>query len=182
MRKKLRRNSGFTLIELMIAVVMVSILTAIAIPAVMKWLPNYRVKAAARDLYSNMQKAKMEAIKGNRTMEIRFDNSVAPGFYYFDTDDNDNYTNGEFRIDLKNYNSGVDFGTGNATKNWNGDDCTPIPASQIKFYSKGTANNRSVYLENQSHDICYAITAGTAGSIKLRKYNGKTPFSTSDWN
>jgi len=127
-----------------------------------------------------MQKAKIEAIKGHITVEIRFDNTVAPGFYYFDTTDDDSYTNGEFRIDLKNYKSDVDFGTGNATKNWNNDNCTQ--AAQIKFYSKGTANNRSVYLENKNHDICYAITAKTAGSIKLRKYNGKTQVSSSNWD
>jgi len=72
MRKKRGRNSGFTLIELIIAIGMISILSAIAIPSAMKWLPNYRLKAAARDLYSNMQKAKVEAVKRNTDVLIIF--------------------------------------------------------------------------------------------------------------
>ena len=47
----MRKKSGFTLIELIIVIGMISLLTSIAIPAVMKWLPNYRLKAAVRDLY-----------------------------------------------------------------------------------------------------------------------------------
>ncbi len=72
MRKQLRKTSGFTLIELIIAIGMIGILTAIAIPNVMQWLPDYRLKAAAMDLYSDMQKAKIEAVKSNKNVLINF--------------------------------------------------------------------------------------------------------------
>ena len=72
MRKNLQKSSGFTLIELMIAIGIISILASIAVPAVMNWLPNYRLKAAARNLYSNMQKAKLEAVKRNTDAVISF--------------------------------------------------------------------------------------------------------------
>jgi hypothetical protein len=35
-----------------------------------------------------MQKARMEAVKENKKIKIRFDVSKKPGFYYFDTDNN----------------------------------------------------------------------------------------------
>lgn len=66
------KNSGFSLIELIIILGMISVVSAIAFPSFMKWLPNYRLKAAVRDLYSNMQKARMEAVKTNQNVLIEF--------------------------------------------------------------------------------------------------------------
>ena len=164
----------------MAAIGIIGILTAIAVPSIINWLPNYKLKAAARDLVSNMQKARMQAVKENNNIIMRFDGSINPGFYYFDTDNNNAYTAGEYRIDLSTYGSGVDYGTGNAALNWNGDNCTQ--AASITFYSRGTSNSRTIYIQNKNNDICYAITARLSGSIKLRKYNGRLPFNKNNWN
>ena len=56
----------------MIAISIIAILTAIAVPNIISWLPNYRLKSAARDLVSNMQKARMEAVKRNVTVVLDF--------------------------------------------------------------------------------------------------------------
>jgi Tfp pilus assembly protein FimT len=44
----------------------------------MKWLPNMRLKGASQDLMGDLQRAKAEAIKRNREIEIEF-NTVACG-------------------------------------------------------------------------------------------------------
>ena len=71
------RQAGFTLVELMIVIVVIAILSAIAVPNIINSLPNYRLKAAARDMISNFQKAKMEAVKANKDVIIQF----TPGAY-----------------------------------------------------------------------------------------------------
>ena len=67
------RESGFTAMELMVVIAIIGIMAAIAIPGFSTWLPNYRLKTAARDLYSNMQKTKVGAIKSNSDWAIVFD-------------------------------------------------------------------------------------------------------------
>ena len=179
-KARCHRQAGFTMVELMIVIVVIAILSAIAVPNIISWLPNYRLKSAARDLFSNMQKARMQAVKENKNIVTRFDSVINPEIYYFDADNNNAYTPGEYKIDLSTYKSGVDYGTGNAASNWNGDNCTR--ASSITFNSRGSSNSGTIYIQNKNNDICYAITVVSTGSTKLRKYNGRLPFNKNNWN
>jgi type IV fimbrial biogenesis protein FimT len=165
-----RSEKGFTLVEVIVVCVIVGILSSIAIPTYFKWLPGMRLKQAARDLYSNMQLARIQALKDNANVSVRFD--TGNDFYYYDLDGNNAYTAGEFQISVAGYESGVSFGKGNAVNNWNGDAITSDAPAEISFTNSGTANAGSVYLENEEQDICYAITVITSGSIKLRKFSG----------
>ncbi len=72
------KNKGFTLVELLTAVVIIAILGSIALPLIMSWLPNMRLKAAARDIYSTMQKTKSEAIQRNNCISTTFTTVTFP--------------------------------------------------------------------------------------------------------
>ena len=101
--------SGFTLIELLIVVIILSILTAIAIPTFSVWLPNYRLKSAARDMYSHFQTTKMRAIKENRNCTVTFNQPVAGVTYdyvcYVDADTDLEYDAGETVFAKRNFNA-----------------------------------------------------------------------------
>ncbi len=76
--KKLRfkNEDGLSLVELMIVVAIIAVLTAIMIPAVLAYLPSYRLKAAAQDLVGNFQLAKVTAIKRNTLCTMVFNQAV----------------------------------------------------------------------------------------------------------
>lgn len=199
-------RAGFTLVELMVTLAVIAIVAALAAPSLMMMTPDMALRSAARDLYSKLYEAKIRAIKENKRISMRFNGS----YYYIDLDGNTSYrpsvidtftdTNGddvynpgepftdvdgnkvysgETAINFTDYGYGVDRGTSNATANWNGDPCAQ--AGVITFNSRGTSNSGSIYLENLNRDVSFAVTVVSAGSIRIRKYSGATPFNRNFW-
>ncbi|MEW6671452.1 MAG: GspH/FimT family pseudopilin [Thermodesulfobacteriota bacterium] len=87
----MRKQSGFTIVELLIIIALMATVTAIAIPNFIQWLPNYRLRSASQDLLSNFQKAKLASVKNNTNVAVCFksDNSGYTAF----VDTNINYAN-----------------------------------------------------------------------------------------
>ncbi|MFO7753666.1 MAG: GspH/FimT family pseudopilin, partial [Desulfobacteraceae bacterium] len=90
---QLSDKNGFTLIELMVTVAIIGIVASFAISSLNNLLPRYRVKSAARQVRADLQDAKMEAVKQNRTVLVDFNvaGSGNPGscITCFDTDSDD---------------------------------------------------------------------------------------------
>jgi type II secretory pathway pseudopilin PulG len=180
--------SAFTILEVMVVVCMIAILAAIAIPAYSSWVPDYRLRNAARDLYSNLQRAKMGAIKNNTEWRVFFDNAVSPGRYFLCSGSGVDLTwNGppamggdddlEMTFNLSAY-KGIDFGNGNAGSQIAGFGTGNAFGSPIDFVTdaanftpRGTVNLRGfVYLTN-TKGTCYAVgTPSPAGVIVLRRW------------
>lgn len=68
----MRGEKGFTLIELLIAISIISILSAVAVLNTPDILANYRVRGAARQIYSDMQLARLRAIKEGKEWVVDF--------------------------------------------------------------------------------------------------------------
>lgn len=178
-------HDGFTILEVMIVITILAITMAIAIPGFIGWLPDNRLKGAARDLYSNMQLAKMGAIKANADWAIVFnDPNHAQNSYTIYSDDggDDDWTDGdeveEKTVILTNYKSGVAYGHGNAVNPvggvFGGDNIsyTPDNPSIAVFNSRGTCKGGYVYLENKKNTTTYAVGTQTTGIIRLLRWTG----------
>ncbi|MBU1208120.1 MAG: prepilin-type N-terminal cleavage/methylation domain-containing protein [Proteobacteria bacterium] len=65
-------QKGFTLVELLIAIAIAAILAAIAIPHTGTIVNTYRLNGAARVVWSDLQNAKMTAVKENKSVKVNF--------------------------------------------------------------------------------------------------------------
>lgn len=83
---------GFTLLEVMIAVSIVGILAAFAMPSFTYTIQNNRVKTAASDAHMSMLLARSEAIKLNEDVTIT---PIAGGWQVSYADDDDTDTDAE---------------------------------------------------------------------------------------
>jgi len=69
----MRKDSGFTLMEIMVVIGIVGILSAIAIPSYFQWLPRHQVGNAARTVMSTLEFARINAVKTNADVTVNFD-------------------------------------------------------------------------------------------------------------
>ena len=136
--ENMRNQSGFTLIEAMIVIAVIGLMAAVAVTNSLSYLPDKRLKSAARDLHSNLQKAKGLASKTNTPHAVFFD-TVAGNYQILtdpgpdgnwgtgdDTDDHPGPDGLHGNADdipeprpvtLANYKSNVAYGHGNAATN-----------------------------------------------------------------
>ncbi len=73
----MKSSKGFTLIELMIATSIVTILLAVAIPNIIVWVNTQRFNGAVRDIHATIEATRQRAVKENGQGIIEFNKNGA---------------------------------------------------------------------------------------------------------
>ena len=157
MSKKSR--AGFTLIELLVVMVVLSVLATVAIPTFTRWYPNYRLRTAAREIYSTFQTARMAAIKtGNASTfgAVTFDTGNKTYMAFIDEDDNWVPTGTERILKQVTLPDDVDY-----------NDIT-LASDRTRFNSRGLVTGGTGYVKLvNDNGRTQKITVWTAGNIEI---------------
>lgn len=78
----MKRNKGFSLIEILITISLISILIAVLTPNIKTWRDNQRLSASAESIRSLFERAKMEAIKNQANVAISFNTGIGSAGSY----------------------------------------------------------------------------------------------------
>ena len=175
--KSMRKNSGFTLIELVIVIVVLVILAAVSVPIFLSWLPEYRLRSAADDLYAHLQHSKIQAIRNNNNWALQFVESSNSYTIYSDYKDSSDTGTAVRTINLSDHGSGVGYGNGNAPQNATG---AAAPFNNVTYLNNWVVFNRRgmvnilgyVYLSNNAGSARAVGTPAMAGVVRLRRWAG----------
>ena len=108
----MKEAKGFTITELLIAVAVLGIAAAVAVPNYNDWAVKSRVNSAARELYTELHLARMKAISENNNYVITF-NTSAHSYSIYDDDDSKGHQGSELvkTINIAARHEGVGYGS-----------------------------------------------------------------------
>jgi len=159
-----RKNSGFTLVEMMIVVAIMAILFAAAIPSLHKYRQNADLKAAAQNIAADIAVLKSRAMSDRLTYRMTFNTGTAtyqigreeaPGSGSFEDIGDPKYVNAD---------AGGCITMTRAAFSGN-------PGNRLRFNVRGTTNNGRIELENQRGSVATVtinITGRTHISFAMR--------------
>ena len=143
----MQKTFGFTLMELMVTIAIIAILSAIAIPNFIAWIPKFKLGGGCRDVLAILQKTRVQAVKDNTSYVLMFNTG------------NESYT------------AFLDDGGGDPANSGNG----VLDAGERVLVQKTLANGIDITATTLPGDLVVFDTQGvasTAGSITLTDNSG----------
>lgn len=188
--KKIEKESGFSLIELLVGIAVVAVLSAIAIPAYNDFVATSRVRDAATELMQEMKLARIMAIRTSTPYVISF--NIGNNSYTIGADPgNTGAPTANTRvIDIDNkYGPNVQFGSGTASAPSDAPQSCPLcmgvagtPVSfgtnslQQTFNIDGTVNDPPGYalITNTVRNMTYMVKMSfQTAKLELWIWDGK---------
>lgn len=162
-----QKNSGFTLIEMMVTVAVAAILLTIAIPSFTHMIEQNRLKSTAETLYADLRFARSEAIKRNRTVRVSFYVNGSDWCYGLKVDVN---------CDCTGTNPNKPCEIAGVEKVVNSDEFTSISitdtASSFSFSPlRGTADPGSTKFQSANNKKLHVVVSGL-GRVRLCSPSG----------
>jgi type II secretion system protein H len=169
-----KRQAGVTLIELIIVIAIIGIILGIAITTIGNRSPVAQLKSDARDIVSNMQLARVNAIRDTRPWAIQFDTDNQRYLIYSNSGEewkSEDWTDGDENV-FRNVmlNRRVNFGTNKGARpggTMPANGSITYSANRVVFNPNGTSESGTVYLTIGSGETIAISSLSTTGRIKV---------------
>ena len=152
----MKKTGGFSIFELLIVIAVVAVVSAIVTPNIISWQNNARLRGAAGNLKSDMEMAKVQAIKVNNKVAIKFTDNRYEVFV--DNSDDGIRDAGEPLLKTRTLPAGVAFDLNQTT----------FSSDVATFNGRGTAEKGTAILTNTKGDEKH-IKVETLGRIWIKK-------------
>jgi type II secretion system protein H len=142
--KTMRKNSGFSLMELMIIIAIMAVIATLAIPSMIGWRSRSQLQGAVGNLTSDLQIAKLMAIKESAFVVVDFPNANSYRVFV-DNDGNWSLDAGERLLQTRQLPVGVRIDLG----------ATDLSDDRTRFNDRGLpdpANLGTVFIVNSAGD------------------------------
>lgn len=151
----MRKNQGFTLLELMIVIAVISILVIVTAPKYDALKTQYRLEAAAQTMISELGFAKQYAMDHRKTIAVNLTDTEVQLL-----------ENGNL-LDSKRFDAGVKFDSSHINNGWLG----PIRDSSNQVIGKGlTFDNRG--FNSLSGTIILTHSSGRTVGVQIEDKTG----------
>lgn len=147
-------NEGFTLVELLVALAVVAVLSALTAPSFAQWRQNIEYRKAARDIVCLLREARSRAIATNR----------------------------EHRVEYEPASRKYGLRAGDRAVNTNWPDAPPVTSWEtlppevnmssnvpsVQFNTNGTANGGTIRVMDENLVQRYEIVVNRTGRIRIK--------------
>ncbi|CAB1065150.1 hypothetical protein D1BOALGB6SA_9947 [Olavius sp. associated proteobacterium Delta 1] len=149
-----RNNVGFTLMEVMVAIAIMVVLSAIAVPNMIGWRERAKLRGTFANLRGDLQWAKMQAIREHGPREIVFDSN---GYTIVGT------TVGATTVRSRQLSAGVVFNLGASTIPVDPDDLNQL---KTQFDARGRCPDDGTLVLQDSNGEQRIISINPLGQIR----------------
>jgi len=159
----MQKQTGFSLMELMVVIAIFAILLSIAIPNFIGKMPARRLESAAGEVNAALQRARLAAVKENTCVVIEFSSSSDNYRIYTDNGgaNPDNACNktqdvNEPTIKARNLPAGVDL-------------ISATPQSIIRFDGRGFPDSSAIISLKNAAGPTWTVTLNVTGSSRINR-------------
>lgn len=152
-----RRQTGFTLVELMIVIAIVGLLSIAGVVSYARWMQNQQIRTAAEAILNGMQLARSEAVK--RNSPVRFVLGTQSGWTVTVVSDGSQVQTRSAQEGSSNASVTV-TPNGATTISFNG-------FGRVTSNSDGSASITQIDIDNLRGDRPLRVTVGAGGTLRM---------------
>ncbi len=168
-------KKGFTLPELVVTLSILAIMTTIAIPSYISWLPRHKLQTSVRQIYDDLNLAKLSAVRSNSNAYITVNPTNETYTLFLDLDASGGYNAGDTR--LRN-NITLENGVNIINTTFNG--------NIFIFNNRGLAATPALIAGQNNYDVRLTSPSGLYLGVRVNIAGGISTISSTDngatWN